>query len=173
MGKILRTNGGRNMLSIPNKDFGTRFNLQNMTEDGCIPEINMVENAAPRKANANDIVNVVLKEISKTSKYSQDMKISFMMKSGWKGYIKLWLYPEVNLNPPSVHQNNFSEIYLVENDPSFLNWKSIYYNDTNYNEYHPTYNIYLDTKDMWDSYCNHYSGIWSISWVEFLIKQKI
>lgn len=152
--------------------YNLRFSLTNMVEDGDIPELNTVEDAASRKATAHDIEHVVLKEISKMSKFAQDVRICFKMKSGWEGYIRVWLYPEFYYGEPSGHQTDFSEIYLVENDPSFLNWKSVYYRDTNGEDYQPSYDIYLNTRDMWDRYCNHYSGIWSVSWVEFLNKQK-
>jgi len=152
-------------------DYNLRFSLQGMTEDH-IPELNTVQNAAPHKATADDIVNVVLAEISKTSKFSQDVRINFKMKSGWGGYIKMWLYPQIYYGESYGYKNDFSEIYMVENDPSFLNWESIYYSDANGEDYHPTYEIHLNTADKWDRYCSHYSGIWSVSWVEFLNKQK-
>lgn len=150
-----------------------KYNLKDMIEDGYMPEYNIRNNVVSHTATANDIVNVVLKEISKMSKFSQDIKIGFKMKSGWEGYIKVWLYPEFYYGESSGHKTDFSEIYLVENDPSFLNWVSVYYRDTNGDDYHPSYNIYLNTRDMWDKHCSHYSGIWSISWVEFLEKQKV
>jgi len=129
-----------------------------------------VKNAAPRKANAHDIVTVVLAEISKMSKFSQDVQIRFEMKGGWEGYIKVWLYPNFYNGKRSGCRTDFSEIYLVENDPSFLSWESIYHRDANGEDYQPSYNICLNTRDMWNRYCNHYSGIWVVSWVEFLDK---
>ena len=153
-------------------DYNLRFNLQDLCEDGDIPESNTVKNAVPHKATADDIVKVVLAEISKMSKFSQDIRIGFDTKRGWKGYIRLWLYPQIYYGEPSGYKNDFSEIYLVENDPSFLSWHTIYYSDTNEPDYRPTYEIYLNTTNLWDRYCSHYSGIWSVSWVEFLNKQK-
>jgi hypothetical protein len=94
------------------------------------------------------------------------------MKSGWEGYIKLWLYPKIYYGKPSEYITDFSEIYLVEKDPSFSNWVSIFYSDTTDDDYRPTYDICLDTVGMWDRHCSHYSGIWSVSWVEFLKKHK-
>jgi hypothetical protein len=151
-----------------NGDYNLRFDLKNMVEDGHIPVLNTVANAASRKANAHDIVTVVLAEISHMSKFSQDVQIRFKMKSGWTGHIKVWLYPEFYYGEPSGHQTEFSEIYLVENDPSFLSWESVYYRDTSEENYHPSYEIYLNTRDMWDRYCCHYTGICRVSWVELL-----
>jgi hypothetical protein len=149
-----------------------RYNLRLSVEDGDIPEFNMVKDAASRKANAHDIVHVVLKEISKMSKFSQEVSINFKMKSGWEGYIRVFLYPEFCYEKPTGHKTDFSEIYLVENDPSFSNWERVYYRDTYGDGYDPSYDIYLNTRDMWDRYCSHYTGIWSVSWVEFLNKQR-
>ena len=148
-------------------DYSLRFNLQNMCEDGDIPEWNEVKNVAAKKPDADVITNQILAELSRTSEYSQDLQISFMMKGGWKGYIKVWLYPKIYYGKPSENKTDFSEIYAVEKDPSFLNWESIYYRDS---ADHGTFSIYLNTLDKWDRHRSHYSGICSVSWLDFVPK---
>lgn len=150
-------------------EYNLRFNLQDMVEDGYSQECNTVENAAAKKPDADVIVNQILAELSRISPYSQSLNIGFKMKSEWKGYIKVWLYPKIYYGKPSESQTDFSEIYAVEKDPSFLNWESIYYRDS---DDHGAFDIYLNTLDKWDRYCSHYSGIWSVSWIDFITKSK-
>lgn len=154
-------------------DYNLRFSLASMVEDGDTSDHHLVKDVAPRTATADDIVKIVLAEISSLSKFSQDVKISFKMKSGWEGYIRVWLYPQVYYGEPSGHKTDFSEIYLVEKDPSFLHWKSVCYRNTNDDTYQPSYDIYLNTKDYWESYPNHYTGIWLVSWVGYYNRNNL
>ena len=110
-------------------------------------------------------VNVILEEISRISPFSQDLQIKFKSKNGWKGYLKIWLYPQIYYGKPSGSKTDFSEIFLVEKDPTFLNWENIYYLDSSDTG---SYEIYLNTLDKWDRYCNHISGICLVSWLDFV-----
>jgi len=148
-----------------NGNYNIHIDLKDIGETNRFIDHHVIENAAKHKPNADCIVNVILAEISRTSPYSQDLQIKFKSKNGWKGYLKLWLYPQIYYGKPSGNKTDFSEIFLVEKDPTFSNWESIYYRDSNDSG---SYEIHLNTFNKWDRYCSHYSGICSVSWLDFV-----
>ena len=153
---------------IPYRDENGDYNLPITSENGetnRFTDHHLIKNAAKYKPDAECIVNVILEEISRISPFSQDLQIKFKSKNGWKGYLKIWLYPQIYYGKPSGSKTDFSEIFLVEKDPTFLNWENIYYLDSSDTG---SYEIYLNTLDKWDRYCNHISGICLVSWLDFV-----
>ena len=115
------------------------------------------------------LVNTVLLGISKKSGFSQGLDITFESKNKWNARIRLWLYPVfyahgVKGYEHHWHQNDFSELYLVEKEPMFSAWKEItFYNSDRL----MSHVINLQCNEKYEPRRSHYSGHMFAGWRDF------
>lgn len=115
------------------------------------------------------LVNTVLLGISKKSGFSQGLDITFESKNKWKAKVHIWLHPYfyahgTKENMHSWHNNDFSELFLIEKDPTFLSWKEITFH---YSDRLMNYVINLQSNEKYEPHRSHYSGHLFVGWRDF------
>lgn len=123
-----------------------------------------------RNMNTDFLVNNVLFGISKQSGFSQGIDITFESKNKWNGRIRVWVYPFFYAHggkgdTHSWHRNDFSELYLVEKDPTFLAWKEITFH---HSDTLTSYVINLQCNEKYEPHRSHYSGHIFAGWRDFV-----
>jgi len=116
------------------------------------------------------LVNNVLLGISRKSGFSQAIDITFESKNQWKAQIRVWLYPFFyahggKSDTHSWHRNDFTDLYRVEKDPTFLAWKEITFSRSDTLQ---SYIINLQNNEKYEPHRSHYSGHIFAGWRDFV-----